>query len=450
MATSYGLGLAGLGDLAAQSSHSDYKALVCVFLYGGNDHANTLIPFDPANYAEYERLRGGREGVALPRDQLAAQVLSVPEGQTLTDSIQYALAPAMPRLKSLYDQGQMAALLNVGPLLAPLTRAQYESSNTSAFPRPPKLFSHNDQQASWQAFAPEGADQGWGGRLADIGMSANSNSMFTAMNVTGNAVFLNGSNASSFKLSARGPIKMYGIERQLYGQNTASSALREIIGVSNGNVLASDYAQVTSRSIMYSDFILDALKNAPSSTKFGSGSSLQAQLSMVAQLVSARHNLGVTRQVFLVSMGGFDNHANLTSKHQGLLGELDTALHKFQSAISGLGLQDQVTTFTASDFGRTLVSNGRGTDHGWGGHHFIVGGGVNGSAFYGTAPHVSDRTDDQVGRGRLLPTTSVDEYAATLAVWFGVSPSDVGYVAPNIGRFGNSDLGFMRREDDDR
>ena len=171
--------------------------------------------------------------------------------------------------------------------------------------------------------------------------------------------------------------------------------------------------------------------------------SLDNQLSVVARLIAARSQLGVTRQVFMVSMGGFDNHDGLIGKHEGLLGALDFALDAFYAATAELGVADQVTTFTASDFGRTLANNGDGSDHGWGGHHFVVGGAVNGGRFYGTAPSVSVDTDDQVGRGRLLPSTSVDEYSATLAKWFGVSPSEMPSVTPNIGNFNNPDLGFM-------
>jgi uncharacterized protein (DUF1501 family) len=438
--TSYALGLAGLGELAAQSQPNDYKALVCIFLFGGNDHANTLIPYDPENYARYASIRGGSAGVAIPYEQLAASALTHPQDQTLTDGLRFALAPAMPNLTRYFNEGKMATLLNVGPLITPLTRAQFDSENIQANPRPDKLFSHNDQQATWQAFAPERARAGWGGRLGDLMLSRNLNSMFTAISTNGNAVFVNGENTVASNISPYSPIKIYPIG----GFSNFSSALSDILKQKSQNILQNDYAYLNSRSIEYSGFIENVISNSPNHTKFGDQNSVSGQLSTVARLIAAREKLGVTRQVFFVSMGGFDNHDDLKTKHQGLLSTLDSAMSQFYSSIKQLGLGDAVTTFTASDFGRTLTYNGDGTDHGWGSHHFILGAGVNGGRYYGRAPDISITSDSQVGRGRLLPTTSVDEYASTLALWFGVPPSDLRIVAPNIGRFGNPNLGFMR------
>lgn len=443
--SSYALGLASLGELAAQSSASqDYKALVCVFLHGGNDHANTFIPFDADNYARYAAIRGGTAGVAIARDSLSNTVLSTAIGQTLTDNQILALNPSMPRMKARYDQGVMAPLLNVGPLLTPLTKTQFESANTQSFPRPAKLFSHNDQQSTWESFQPEGARTGWGGRIADIALSANQNAMFTAIGVSGNTVFLNGENASSFQISNSGPIIMYGRTGALYESRVAAGTLDTLLRQQYGHVLENDYAAANARSIEYSGFVSDALKASPEVTKFGGGSGLAAQLSTVAQLIASHNTLGVKRQVFFVSMGGFDNHSDLKTKHPSLLQELDLALDSFYASLSAMGVQENVVAFTASDFGRTLTHNGNGSDHGWGGHHFLLGGSLKGGRLYGKAPHVSVNSDDQVGHGRLLPTTSVDQYVASLALWFGVSVDDLSYVAPNIGRFSQYDLGFMK------
>lgn len=441
--TSYALGLSNLGELAAQSGEDRYQALVCVFLYGGNDHANTLIPYDSHNHAKYSRIRGGIEGVALARADLARTVLNSHEAQTLTDDQILALAPTMPRLKARFDEGVMAPILNVGPLLAPLTRAQFESSNTRAHPRPANLFSHNDQQSTWQAFQPEGAQVGWGGLLGDIALSGNKNAMFTSISVSGNAVFLSGNDVGAYRVGKNGAQKIYSLGN-LYGSRLAGQTLETLMRQQTGHVLENDYATVNARSIEYSSFIDDALKSAPSWTKFGEDSSLASQLSLVAQIIASRRELGVTRQIFMVSMGGFDNHSNLKEKHPKLLDILDTSLDSFYSILQRLQVTDAVTTFTASDFGRTLTYNGNGSDHGWGGHHFVLGGSVRGGLIYGKAPHISIETNDQVGRGRLLPSISVDQYAATLAHWFGVRPSDLGYVSPNIGRFESADIGFMR------
>lgn len=438
--SSYALGLAGLGELAAQSQPNDYKALVCIFLFGGNDHANTLIPCDPDNYARYASIRGGSAGVAIPYEQLSASVLTHPQDQILTDGLRFALAPSMPNLTRRFNEGKMATLLNVGPLIAPLTKAQFESENIQANPKPDKLFSHNDQQATWQAFAPERARSGWGGKLGDLMLSRNLNSMFTAISTSGNAVFVNGVNTIASNISPYSPIKMY----PLGGSSEFSSALANLLKQRSHNILENDYAYLNDRSITYSGFIEDVLSNSPNHAKFGDQNSVSGQLSTVARLIAAREKLGVTRQVFFVAMGGFDNHDDLKTKHQGLLSTLDSALEQFYSSIEQLGMGSAVTTFTASDFGRTLTYNGDGTDHGWGSHHFILGGAVNGGRHYGRAPSISITSHDQVGRGRLLPTTSVDEYASTLALWFGVSPSDLAIVAPNIGRFENPNLGFMR------
>lgn len=444
-ASSYALGLAGIGEAAAFSAGNDYKALVCVFLYGGNDHANTLIPYDNANYQRYSAIRsdGASGGVALPQSSLASTVLIQPQDQILTDDIRYALAPTMPRLKAIFDQGDMAPLLNVGPLITPLTRAQYDSGNLAQFPRPPKLFSHNDQQSTWQSSQTEGSTVGWGGRMGDLALSSNQNSMFTAINATGNAVFLSGQTAVPYQVSSSGAVLIRGLSNRIYGSDNARSALSTLLNSHHGHVLEADYTTAVSRSITYGGFINDALASSGGAYNFGTDSSLSTQLSVVARLIAARQSLGVRRQVFIVSLGGFDHHDNLIGSHETLLGRVDYALDAFYRATVSMGIADSVTTFTASDFGRTLASNGDGSDHGWGGHHFVVGGAVNGGRFFGRAPQVSVTSDDQVGRGRLLPTISVDEYSATLAQWFGVSPSELPGIAPNIGRFAQPDLGFM-------
>ncbi|MEM1053159.1 MAG: DUF1501 domain-containing protein [Pseudomonadota bacterium] len=450
-ASGYAMGLAGLSDAAAFDSSGGYKALVCVFLLGGNDHANTLIPFDSVNYNRYSSIRGGlpaNGGIAIGRDALSGQVLNPLEEQTLTDDMQLALAPTMPRLKARFDQGIMAPLLNVGPLIAPLTRQQYDSDDIARFPRPAKLFSHNDQQSTWQSGSPEGSVSGWGGRIGDLAASSNTNSMFTAINSTGNAVFLSGDQIQPYGISANGAVTVRALNRRLYGSQAASDALRTLLTAGNGHVFGNDYAMANARSIEFSGFIAEALANSSLNTDFGegNGNSLSSQLETVARLIAARGSLGVTRQVFLVATGGFDNHDGLIGTHEALLANVDAALDTFYRAMEEVGAEDQVTTFTASDFGRTLASNGDGSDHGWGGHHFILGGAVDGGQFYGIAPQISVEGDDQVGRGRLLPTTSVDEYSATLAKWLGVEAGEIPIVSPNIGNFNTPDLGFMRAE----
>lgn len=448
-ASSYALGLAGIGEAAAFSTTGGYGALVCVFLYGGNDYGNTLIPFDTANYTRYSQIRGGGGseaggGIALPRANLAGTVLNPTTPQTLTDDITYALAPTMPRMKARFDEGRMAPLLNVGPLVVPLTRAQYDSGNNSTYPRPSKLFSHNDQQSTWQSSQPEGSVTGWGGRLGDLAQSSNTNAMFTAINATGNAVFMTGRNALPYQVSTGGATLIRGLRNtRTYGSTAVRGPLETLLKSHGPHILETDHARTNARSIEYGVFVNESLATANLTTDFGTGNRLADQLSVVAKLIAARGRLGVTRQVFMVSLGGFDHHDGLIGSHDVLLGQLDFALDAFYRATVEMGVADQVTTFTASDFGRTLSSNGDGTDHGWGGHHLIVGGAVRGGRFYGTAPRVSLDSADQVGHGRLLPGVSVDEYSATLAKWFGVSASEMPSVAPNIGRFASPDLGFL-------
>lgn len=450
-AGSWALGLAGIGEAAAFSAGSDYKALVCVFLNGGNDHNSTLIPNDPVNYDLYSAIRGGGAGqtaggLALARSSLAATALTPSGGQILTNNMQYALAPQLTRMKALFDAGKMAPLLNVGPLTVPLTLAQYQSSNLIVNPRPAKLFSHNDQQSTWQSSKPEGATDGWGGRMGDLALSSNTNHLFTCISVTGNAVFLSGQEALAYQISPTGAPAVDGLKNALFGSSAGSSALRTLMTQSSNNVFEAEYNRVAKRAIDAEGVVNAALQPVALATSFNPAigkNSLAEQLQVVARLIAARQPLGAKRQVFMVSMGGYDTHDALIINHANLMAQLDFAIDAFYKATVELGVADKVTTFTASDFGRTLQSNGDGSDHGWGSHQFILGGAVKGGRYYGVAPEISVRSNDQVGQGRLLPTIAVDQYAATLASWFGVSTSELPSVAPNIGRFAGSNLGFM-------
>jgi uncharacterized protein (DUF1501 family) len=338
-------------------------------------------------------------------------------------------------------------LLNVGPLIAPLTLAQYQSSNLVANPRPAKLFSHNDQQSTWQSYKPEGATEGWGGRMGDLALSSNTNSLFTCISATGNAVFLAGNDAITYQISPGGAPSINGLNGSLFGSAAGSNALRTLLTQSSNNIFEAEYNRVARRSIDAGVVINAALQQISLATSFrpvSGTNSLADQLQIVARMIAARQALGVKRQVFMVSLGGFDNHDNLIEAHATLMSRVDFAFDAFYRATVELGVADKVTTFTASDFGRTLQFNGDGSDHGWGAHHFIMGGAVNGGRYYGVAPQISVRSPDQVGLGRLLPTVSVDQYAATLATWFGVAPSELSSISPNIGRFNGANLGFMQ------
>ncbi|WP_198088272.1 DUF1501 domain-containing protein [Variovorax sp. E3] len=453
----FAINLAAMGEAAAQGAPGDYKALVCVFLYGGNDYANTLVNCDGVNYGKYNTIRGA---IALPLGGLAATELSptVP----LANGFKYALNPAMTGLSTLFGEGSMAVQLNVGPLIKPLTRAQFNGNNRKDFPIPPKLFSHNDQQSVWQSSSPEGSTIGWGGNIGDIALSQNAGpgALFTCISVSGNTVFLSGDEALQYQVGTGGAVRIESVSTasgNVYGSSSVKAAMRELAQQARGHTLENEYNKVTKRATDAEGKVTIAIK-ANDLTGFPATNNLGDQLKMVARLIRGRADLGVKRQVFFVSMGGFDLHDDIDTKQGDLMGRVSSAMTAFQRQMESAGLAKSVTAFTASDFGRTLSSNGNGSDHGWGSHHFVVGGAVKGKALYGTPPPVSvgntSADDDQwhVGQGRLLPTTSVDQYAATLARWFGVPDADLNAILPNLKNFGLTapsgiayprDVGFM-------
>lgn len=430
--------LGWIGEAAAATA-SDYKALVCVFLYGGNDYANTLPPYDETSYAAYQKMR---PTLALSRDSLAATALR--PDQPLPDGRQYALNPALAPLLPLFDQGKMAMMLNLGTLVQPLTKAQYV--NKSA-PIPPKLFSHNDQSSFFQASSPEGAATGWGGRIGDIVYGGNGSAALTCINASGNAVYLSGRQAIPYTVSGTGPTALLRESQTLYGSAAAAQTLRQLMTGGGETLFARDYSATVKRAMDTYSLVNGALANAPvdNFSLFPANNSLAEQLKLVARLISVSSELGAKRQVFFVSLGGWDHHDDLLTKHSSQLAVVANAMRAFYDTTAALGVADKVTAFTASDFGRTLTSNGDGSDHGWGGMHWVVGGAVKGRRIYGKAPLIGSNTPDDVGSGRLLPSASVDQYAATLASWFGISESQMSTVLPHIGNWDKSvwNLGFI-------
>lgn len=430
--------LAAIGEAAAATA-ADYKALVCVFLYGGNDYANTLPPYDQASYNQYQ---AARAVLAHQRDALTATLLD--PTVALAGGRQYALAPTMSPLMPIWTAGRMAVVLNVGTLIQPTTKAQYTAGSVRL---PPKLFSHNDQQSFWQASNAEGAPSGWGGRIGDLFQSGNGNATLTCINASGNAVFMTGRTAVQYSVGTTGPVALINNATTLFGSSTAASTLRQLMTTGGSTPFVSEHATISRRALDSYAQVNAALATAPAANfpLFPAGNSLADQLRIVARLISVSQELGAKRQVFFVSLGGWDLHDNLVAQHPGLLGNVANALRAFYDTLAGLGVGDRVTTFTASDFGRTLVANDDGSDHGWGSMHFVLGGAVRGRRFYGTPPAIGNNTPDDVGQGRLLPTISVDQYAATLATWFGVTPSSMSTVLPNIGNYNPSswDLGFL-------
>ena len=417
---------------------NDYKALVCVFQYGGNDHANTVLPHDATNYALYSTARGGSNGIALPN----AGIHTLPTSQTLTNNMQLGLHPNLSGLKPIWDSGDMACLLNVGALIEPITRAQWDAGTRRV---PPQMFSHNDQQVFWQSGKVETQQPtaGYGGLMADKIRLENAEPAFTTITPQGVELFLAGQQTVSYAASAKGAILMNPIVQPTtnYGP-AAGAALQSLISAtSSQHPLKKDYVNVNGRSVQFGSTLASAF--AGSAITFVNQSSLSQAFQTVARVIEARATLGAKRQVFLVAHGGYDNHSNLIVQHGTQLSQLNAGLTEFWTALGTLGVRNMVTTFTASEFGRTLEPNSSGSDHGWGGHHFIIGGAVDGGKFFGTAPPMLAAGNHQVNSGSPIPTVSSEQYLYTLGEWFGVLPADLNTILPNINNFSPKNLGFM-------
>lgn len=441
VAAPWALNLSALADASA-STATDYKATVCIFLYGGNDYGNTLVPYDSSNYTAYQQQR---PTLAYDRSQLSNTILTPTVAPVDVQGVmhQYALAPELAPLLPIFNAGKMGILLNVGTLIQPTTKQQYTNKSV---PLPPKLFSHNDQQSVWQSSSAEGAVSGWGGRMGDLFQSGNGNATFTCVNVSGNAVYLSGKSAVQYQVSTSGSVPLSGLKSPLFGSSACSDALRNLVTQSRTHLFENEYNRISKRSIDADTVLTSALAGAPIiHTVYPTSNSLADQLALVARMISTANEVGAKRQVFFVSLGGFDTHDGLLSDHPVLLSTVADAMAAFYNTTVELGVANQVTTFTASDFGRTLSGNNDGSDHGWGSMHFMMGGAVRGQRFYGTAPVIANNGPDDVGQGRLLPTTSVDQYAATLGRWMGVSDSDLLTILPNLANYNASsrNLGFV-------
>jgi uncharacterized protein (DUF1501 family) len=413
----------GMVTAHAQSA-SDYKALVCIFLFGGNDANNTIVPID-SRHADYRTMRGA---VALNQAAL------LPAG-----SSGYGFHPAMVNMQRLYTQNRGAMVFNVGTLVQPTFK---DTLRTTVLPR--NLYSHSDQTQQWQSSDPNGGSSGWGGRINDITMAMNTGALPAGITVNGgNALFLSGpvskpmnfTNGTSFGLTRFGDgTAMNGRLGSLQRLLTFDTGLR-LVGAANG---------VLGDSIRSAQEINAALASAPALPNAFPGSGLGQQLAQVAQIIAVRGSLGMSRQIFFAGMGGFDNHEDLVNRQQQLLATLDAAIGAFFTTLDARGMTNEVTVFTESEFNRTGDSNANiGSDHAWGGHHMVFGGAVNGGA-YGTFPrHLLRGPDDAGDRGYWIPTTSLDQYAATLGGWFGVPDGNLQQIFPNLGNFSPQRLGFV-------
>jgi uncharacterized protein (DUF1501 family) len=430
-AAPWALNLAASAEASAQTAGDDYRALVCVFMYGGNDNHNTVVPYDQATYDQYAAIR---TSIALARADLAATELA--PANAWTDGRQMALHPALAPLKTLFDGGQLNVAMNLGTLTREgTTLADYKAG----IGLPPKLFSHNDQQSVWQSSLAEGASTGWGGRMADLMAASNPGSAtFTSISAAGNAVFMSGRDVVQYQVSGGGSIQV----NPVFGSAASTDALKRMIQRSSTHLFEEDHAVIARRSIAADARVRAALAGVPAAAAPTSG--LDAQLKIVARLIAARQTLGVKRQVFFVSQGGFDNHDNLIDNHPGLLGNVANAMSAFYAATQAMGVERQVTTFTGADFGRTLANNGDGSDHGWGSHHFVMGGALKPKQWVGALPRMAvTEGNDNVGGGRLLPAIGVDQHGATLARWMGVTDAQMSTVFPNIGNYTRRDLGYF-------
>lgn len=425
-----------LVSLTAEAATTDYKALVCVFLYGGMDGNNVLVPLDTAGYGQYAAVRTAASGVQLTQ----AELLPITPANVGTP---FGLHPSLPELQKLFNGGRLALLANVGTLAQPITKADY-----AAGVRPDNLYSHSDQQLQWQAGGATGAGStGWGGRLADLLGPATGQTFPVVTSAAGVTLYVNGASSRPLTVPTSGSFGLSG-----FGTGSVSkarlAALNTLLGIDRDNTLVAAAADITQQAQTLATTVNPILgtTSAPLAAAFaGLTSSLASQLLAVAKLIEARAATGAKRQVFFVSLGGFDTHNNELATHRTLFGTLSPALAAFYNATAALGVANQVTTFTLSDFGRTFQpAAGGGSDHAWGNHHLVLGGAVQGGKLYGRFPQlVLAGPDDAEKEGRWLPTTSVDQYAGTLARWFGATDAQLATIFPNLARFPATNLGFL-------
>jgi uncharacterized protein (DUF1501 family) len=427
-----------IGAVAADSSPSDYKALVCLFLYGGNDSNNLLVPVDATNYGIYAT---DRTVLALPQSSL----LPI-SPKTYSDGRQWGLHPSLVEVQQLFSQGTLALMANTGTLVQPVTLAQYNAGSVAL---PPQLFSHANQQVEWQSSVPDQPfTTGWGGRLADIVNALNSNPKISmSVSVAGQNSFQVGNVVSQFAVNPSGAAVLDGTSGSTIA-GARYAAQQGILNLQEQNLFEAAFGGTTTSAIADSQLLNTILTNSPKLATVFPTTSIGSQMQMIARMIGAAPQLGLTRQVFFASLGGFDLHSDQLGAHATLFMQLSQALSAFSAATTELGVPNQVTTFTASDFSRTFNTNGTndgtaGSDHGWGSHHLVMGGAVSGGDIYGQVPLLELGGPEDTGRGRWIPTTSVDEYSATLATWFGVSAANLPVVLPNIGRFASTNLGFM-------
>ena len=431
--------LGSLGRLAVAAPAEDYKALVCILLAGGADSFNMLLPYDQPRYDAYAAMRAD---LALARESV------LPLGYAGADGQVFAVHPGLAELRDLFDAGDLAWIANVGPLAEPVDRAAYDSGTARL---PLGLFSHADQIAQWQTSVPDQRiATGVGGRMADLLQTTlPSGPVSMNMSLSGTNVFQTGETVTGYSIDAlEGARQVAGYDPADPESVLFTGALDALLAVDYDDPFRRSYARQLREAIDSGVLVQDALASAPTlNTNFSAGG-LSAALAQIAKVISVRDALGPARQTFFVTVGGWDHHDDVLDQQASMLPMVSRGLGEFNAALTELGVNDCVTTFTISDFGRTLTSNGKGSDHGWGGHNLVMGAGVAGGSLYGEYPQLTPGNALDVGRGRYIPTTSVDLFYAELALWFGVAPADLDLVLPNIRRFyapesATAPLGFM-------
>ena len=427
--------LGGLNLVNALAQDNDYKALVCIFLFGGNDSFNMFVPTEQNAYDAYAE---ARRNLAVPRNSL------LPVDAVASDGLRYGFHPSMPDVRDLFQQGKATVVSNVGPLLVPTSRDDFMANRV---PLPPRLFSHNDQQDFWQSLELDKLQStGWAGRMADLlgGLNAN-RELSMNISMAGSNLMQTGAVTIPYILSPAGVVapKSQTLVNENNRARNRTDTLDLLLQRDSGHILANYYRDTLRRATSLSGQIADVLAGSPPIQVGFPQNPLADSLQMVARMINVRQSLGLSRQVFFIGYGGWDTHGNQNSRHPALLRNLSESLAAFYRATNSLGLSDRVTTFTAGDFGRTLTSNGDGSDHGWGGHQLVVGGGVTGFQVVGELPEIRIDGPSDSGHGRIIPTLAVDQYCATLARWFGLQNSQIDDVFPNISQFPERDLGFM-------
>lgn len=433
------LNAAASANSPVYSQANNYKALVCVFLNGGNDSFNMLVPRGTSEYNQYAEVRSGTK---IEQSEL------LPINALNTDGKLYGLHPRLTNIQNLFESGKAAFVANVGTLIAPTTLTDFNSQARN----PKGLFSHSDQAQQWQTSLPQERNaRGWGGRLADILRTNNANENISmSISLSGLNTFQRGNVTQAYSIQSTdtGNVNINGFNDTSFYETIKRQSLDNILDVNHQNILRKAYANTVSGSIGTSLEFGSAINAGTPITTTFSNSDLSQRLNMVARTIAARNILNVQNQTFFVHLSGFDTHSNSSLRHAGLLSSVDDALGSFQESLEELGVSEQVTTFTISDFGRKLASNGDGTDHAWGGNSIVMGGAVQGQRIYGQYPELNLGNSLDVGGGRLIPTTSCDEYFAELALWFGASSSDIDLILPNINNFwtptaNSGPIGFM-------